>query len=998
MESKDRDPLSPLGPNVFAALRRERLGAGLAAHLTDQGYRAVHDPATGAVRATDPLGHTTRYEPDHQGFVGVVESPLGRRWQLDNDPKGRLTGLTDPAGTRLAIAYDERGRPARLARQGGPNFRLAYDGADNLTEAHWPDGTRETFDYRDYRLLTACTDRAGARQGYDYDAAGRLRAATDANGAVTRFLYGTWDRPDATLYPDGRREDYTWQPSPTDPGQAQLAALGDAAGPYARLRYADGRLAAIAWRDGEQVSFRHDAAGRVLEAGVGDRLVRFTYDAAGRVLTEETDGARILYRYDPAGNLIGIEGPTGAVGYAWNADLELAAIRAWDGRTAELTYSPDGRTCETRLSERLTSRTVRTGGGRLGEIEVLAAGQRISAARYAYDGEDRLSGVAQTDTPTLRYGYDAAGRLAAVTRADGTTASYAYDPAGYRLRADQTQASYDAAGKVLVSGSERLVYDDRGRVVERAAGGLRWEYRWSDRGLLVAAWSSAGVTVDHDYDAFARRTGKRVTDAQGQVIQTHFLWAGEQLIAELRQGPAGVSRRDYLWYPGSHSLFALRIDGAIYYAHNDHLGATRRLTDAWGSTVWAAEFDPWGAAQLSVGHVEQPWRLPGQYHDPETGLHYNRFRYYDPGLGRYLSPDPLGLLAGFDPYAYAGNDPINGADPLGLWTWAGVAKVAVSVVAVVAVGAAVLALAPAITPLALIAAGVAAATVGFGLNAALNQANFCFPCVANKVRGVIAEAVERLMASPQSSPISRLDALCRAPGVEATNKTGYPKWSFWDAVAYRVMPEFLNGGDARLSRYKDDYIVRNRSEILAAARLHNIPADLLASVARIEVGGMPDFIDSSAFSVRSFDWSGPDWVDNTLTVTKNPYLTSVGSVSIQLRNAAGVLGVDLNSLSYEQQLELLRCMETDRANLDVVAEHLYGLIKYDFPNANTADLTEEQIIVVGSRYNRGTARDLSDIIESINAPLGDSSRAYSEYGRAIIRHRAHVMKLLNVNP
>jgi len=730
MESKDRDPLSPLGAGVFAALRRERLGAGLAAHLTDQGYRAVHDPATGTVRATDPLGHTTRYEPDHQGFVGAIESPLGRRWQLDNDPKGRLTGLTDPAGIRLAIDYDERGRPATLARQGGPNFRLAYDGADNLTEAHWPDGTRETFDYRDYRLLAACTDRAGARQGYDYDAAGRLHAATDANGGVTRFLYGPWDRPDATLYPDGRWEDYTWQPSPTDPGQAQLAALGDAAGSYARLRYADGRLVAIAWRDGEQVSFRHDAAGHVLEAGVGDRLVRFTYDAAGRVLTEATDGVRILYRYDPAGNLIGIKGPTGAMGYAWNADLELAAIRAWDGSTAELNYSPDGRTCETRLSERLTSRTVRTGGGRLGEVEVLAAGQRLYGARYAYDGEDRLAGVAQTDAPTLRYGYDAAGRLANVTRADGTTASYAYDPAGYRLRADQTQASYDAAGKVLVSGSERLVYDDRGRVIERTAGGLRWQYRWSDRGLLVAARSSAGVTVDYDYDAFARRTGKRVTDAQGQVIQTHFLWAGEQLIAELRQGPTGISRRDYLWYPGSHSLFALRIDGAIYYAHNDHLGATRRLTDPWGGTVWAAEIDPWGTAQLSLGHVEQPWRLPGQYHDPETGLHYNRFRYYVPSLGRYLSPDPLGLLAGFDPYAYAGNDPINAADPLGLWTWAGVAKVAVSVVAAVAVGAAVLALAPAITPLALIAAGAAAVAVGLGMNALLNQDLFSLPCIA----------------------------------------------------------------------------------------------------------------------------------------------------------------------------------------------------------------------------------------------------------------------------
>lgn len=119
MEPKEGDPLSRLGSGVYAALRRERLSAGLAAHLAKAGYRTSHDPAAGIVLATDPLGNTTRFEPDAQGFVGTVASPQGRRWGIESDPKGRLLGLTDPAGERLGLAYDERGRPVTLGRSGG---------------------------------------------------------------------------------------------------------------------------------------------------------------------------------------------------------------------------------------------------------------------------------------------------------------------------------------------------------------------------------------------------------------------------------------------------------------------------------------------------------------------------------------------------------------------------------------------------------------------------------------------------------------------------------------------------------------------------------------------------------------------------------------------------------------------------------------------------------------------------------------------------------------
>ncbi len=759
----------PLDAAVFASLRRERIAIGLAEQLDDGTCRAVADPAAGTVRVTDPLGHQTLYAPDDQGFIGAIHSPLGRRWTLENDPQGRLLGLTDPAGTRLGLDWDERGRPIAINRRSGDNpgpaWQFDYDSADNLTAVRWPDGSQETLSYPDYKHLGEYTDRAGGRQRFDHDAQGRLIAVTDANGAVTRFDYGQWDRPKAVTYPDGRRETYDWRPSANDPTQAQLAAIGDADGSFARIDYQDAHISRIAYRDGETIEYTHDADGHITTATVDGRTISFQYDPDGRLLSETNASATIRYAYDANGSLIGIAGPTGRIGYARDADLDLIGITDWSGAETHIHHSPEQRQTGTRLPNGLTCRETRTAADKLAGQLITATGRPVHQAHYDYDAEDRLASVQEAGRPLRHHDYDPRGWLTA-TFVEGCTtdprrrgAIDRYDAAGHRLQAAATRADYDGAGKVLTSGNTRYGYDQRGRLTECRGPDGTWTYRWSDRGLLVEVRTPRHQTIRYGYDAFARRSHKQVTEADGRTT-THFLWAGEQLIAELEEGADGSHRRDYLWHPGGHDLFALRIDGALYYSHNDHLGCPRRISDSQGRIAWAADAHPWGSAIILHEHIRQPWRLPGQYHDPETGLHYNRFRYYDPQLGRYISPDPLGVLGGLDLYAYADNDPINGMDPLGLWSWRSIAKVATAAVAVVAVVAATVAIAPAVavavgggvallagstigaaataatvvalgyygTKTALAAAGAAA----LGVNEALEQEEFCLSCIAKE--------------------------------------------------------------------------------------------------------------------------------------------------------------------------------------------------------------------------------------------------------------------------
>jgi len=334
------------------------------------------------------------------------------------------------------------------------------------------------------------------------------------------------------------------------------------------------------------------------------------------------------------------------------------------------------------------------------------------------------------------YVYDRERQLLAVqAEQPEQSEQFAYDPAGNRTQCNGEAAEFDAANRLLRQGGTRFLYDAHGDLVQWQGGGQAWRYTWNSREQLVRAQSSDGRVVSFGYDAFGRRLWKRSGNRTNpNQTETRFHWAGEHLIGEETWASGErVATQEYLYLPGTHTPLATRTNGSVYYYHCDPLGTPQRLTDGNGRVVWLAESKAFGSTDIKLGEIPNPLRLPGQYYDAETGLHYNRFRYYSPEWGRYVSKDPLAQAGGLNLYAYVGNNPLNQADPMGLW-W----KAAVSIIAAVAVGIAVTALvvmlAPAALPLAIIAGGMAAGAVGAGLNEALNQESFCWPCIVEKMQ------------------------------------------------------------------------------------------------------------------------------------------------------------------------------------------------------------------------------------------------------------------------
>ena len=250
------------------------------------------------------------------------------------------------------------------------------------------------------------------------------------------------------------------------------------------------------------------------------------------------------------------------------------------------------------------------------------------------------------------FGYDDLYRLTSASGIYGAI-TYTYDKVGNRLSRTQnseedTYLYYPGTNLLnIVSGKhpEQILYDSDGNTTQRIPGVTN---------------PAPDVTDPADY--FYNSGGQRVKKDNSVDKVFHYDLAG-QLIAET--DATGSLIKAYVRLHGE-PLTQIASNGEVSYYHNDHLGTPQKMTDAAGAEVWAADYLPFGRADVTIGTVENHLRFAGQYFDAGTGLHYNYQRHYDPSTGRDLTPDPIGLAGGINLYLYAATNPTNLIDPLGL--------------------------------------------------------------------------------------------------------------------------------------------------------------------------------------------------------------------------------------------------------------------------------------------------------------------------------------------
>jgi RHS repeat-associated protein len=366
---------------------------------------------------------------------------------------------------------------------------------------------------------------------------------------------------------------------------------------------------------------------------------------------------------------------------------------------------------------------------RVGSSPALPATDHRGRVWEPFEGshvDDRLKMIVDALHGPIRFSHDKLGNLNAAVYASGKMDLRMPDAVGNLFKtADRRDRKYGPAGQLLESlskaGITRYTYDPEGNLVLKTLpDGSQWKYEWDAAGMLAKVLRPDGNEVTFGYDPLGRRVWKKY---RGKT--TKWIWDGNvpvhewveldpgvaaepapEKVAEaedagLRQRAVDLAKRSSQGPPTSGSLAprsgerarvrggtanapitwvfepesfapAARLAGDEQHAIvSDDLGTPTAMLDNAGQTVWSADIGIWGELR-NVGGEKQacPFRWPGQYEDEETGLYYNRFRYYDPESGEYASQDPIGLGGGPLLYGYVA-DPLGWFDPLGL---AGCAK------------------------------------------------------------------------------------------------------------------------------------------------------------------------------------------------------------------------------------------------------------------------------------------------------------------------------------
>ena len=191
------------------------------------------------------------------------------------------------------------------------------------------------------------------------------------------------------------------------------------------------------------------------------------------------------------------------------------------------------------------------------------------------------------------------------------------------------------------------------------AFGTGWRYDWQSNGMLARVVRPDGKEVSFAYDALGRRIRKTYAGTT-----THFVWDGNVPLHEWTE-EAEENMVTWLFEQDTFVPAAkLVANGDCFSIISDYLGTPLQAYDKEGNKVWEQELDIYGRQRKRpLSFI--PFKYQGQYEDAETGLYYNRFRYYDPNGGSYISQDPIGLLGGLNIYNYV-TDPNNLIDLLGL--------------------------------------------------------------------------------------------------------------------------------------------------------------------------------------------------------------------------------------------------------------------------------------------------------------------------------------------
>ncbi|QZI69364.1 RHS domain-containing protein [Pseudomonas protegens] len=675
------------------------------------------------LKYTDCSGKASAWEYNSLGQMIRFTDAAGQSTEYQYKA-GQLASITHPDKTQECFARDAEGRLLTHVDDLGRCTTWSYTAAGLIAER--VDAAEQTLRYHWDRLgrLSSLENENQRRADFHYDPVGRLLKETGFDGRITQYQYDPETGRLASTV-DGKRVT-EFQFDPLGRLTERRASLGEQVQRETFAYDRNGSLT-LASNDHSRLQWFYDPAGNLLREhqhylSLGNPSVavwQHEYDVLNqRVATTRPDGHRVSWLTYGSGHVLGMRLDDHDLVAYERDDLHREVARHQGNHLLHTqTWDPAGRLQEQRLGSsddpaRLLKREYAyDGAGQLTDIN----DTRRGSLSYRYDPVGRL--------------LNATSRLGVETFAFDPAGNLLDDPSQTRQRPlDQAPKHSKCLDNLLREYvGTHYQYDDRGNLTERLHNGDHSRLRWDLFDRLIR-YEDARLSVDYTYDALGRRlykdstahyrprpeAGSRWSRNEQALRQrelgcgfTLYGWDGDTLAWESSpaQADGGPGRTvHYIYEPGTfvpvaqalrqqpirllkqpdysgdydidedplwtYQATAQAFDALAWY-QCDHLGTPQELTDPHGDIAWSAQYKAWGEVQEKRSEwaqqygVTNPIRFQGQYHDQETGLHYNRYRYYDPRVGRFVSKDPISYAGGLNLYLYAPN-PIEWLDPLGL--------------------------------------------------------------------------------------------------------------------------------------------------------------------------------------------------------------------------------------------------------------------------------------------------------------------------------------------
>ena len=660
------------------------------------------------IEAVTSDGNSRRWEYDDYGRL-IRFSPDGYKtttWERDD--MGRVTAVKEFGEEALKFRYDAYDLPV-YASDGNEEWRMDYTPMGSLkTQTRSSRLSGETaqtlhFTYDKWENLKGITNEKGEIYSFLRDANDDVIQENGFDGQEQRYVRNRDGQVIKTLQPDGKAVYHNYDLA----GRLVYSKYEDDT--YQAFQYDKLGLLIAAENELSSVNYSRNPLGMVTQEIQDGHSISYQYDVFGNLVNLKSSlGAVVDYQYDAMGYLSNMAakcegGPEWTAGISRNKKGQEVLRSLSGGVTATFDYDHEGHPISQKVEAAKSITSYKQyGWGPNDKLNTCLNSITGGKVNYRYDTFGSLSSATYSHDGKVVYkNPDATGDLyKTANRSDRR-----YDKGGKLLKDDQWYYRYDAHGNLVqkskrnINGLERSVVtepagsslfekklnwgivDPNNPVADQITGltdappGLPewqigdWAYAWTAGGMMKAVKNPKGEVIHFEYDALGRRRAKIV----GEKIY-RYVWDGNLLLHEWnyplaerpnlvvnedgllnydKDEPLGEELITWVYDQNIFTPSAKLVNGERYSIVSDYLGTPVQAFDDTGKKVWDCELDIFGKIRKLTGDKGFiPFRYQGQYEDQETGLYYNRFRYYDAEIGKYISKDPIGLNGGLALYGY----------------------------------------------------------------------------------------------------------------------------------------------------------------------------------------------------------------------------------------------------------------------------------------------------------------------------------------------------------